>query len=101
LLDAVVHNNTIKTLSCTRAPNNVAFKVADIIKTNKTIKKIELDDSDFNDEGALVIAKSLHTNHTLQELGFKNSKFSMSSRGELRKAWSMNKVEGREQQIEF
>jgi hypothetical protein len=100
-LDAIIRNKTIKSFVCTRAPANGAFKVADIIKTNKTIKEIELDDAEFTDEGALVIAKSLSTNNTLQMLRILNSKFSMSSRGALRKAWSMNKVEGRQQQIEF
>lgn len=101
LLEAIVHNKTIESLYFTRVPPNGAYHVADIIKTNKTIKRIDLGDSEFSDEGALVIAKSLSANNTLQELRLGNSKFSMSSRKELRGAWSVNQVEGRKQDIEF
>ena len=101
ILNAIVDNRTIQSFSCTRVPANGAFHVADIIKKNKTIKSIQPEDSDFTDEGALVIAQSLGANNTLQKLAIENSKFSMSSRKALRKAWSMNKVEGRQQDIAF
>lgn len=100
-LDAVIDNKTIQTLVCDRAPANVALKVADIIKNNKTLTEMRFDDSDFDDNGALSIAKSLNLNNTLQTLSIANSSFSMSSRRALREAWSKNNVEGRNPKIEF
>lgn len=97
----MIDKHTIENLNLTRVPANGAFHVADIIKKNKTIRNIQLDDSDFNDEGALAISQSLSANNTLQILRISNSKFSIPSREALRKAWSMNNVEGRQQEIEF
>lgn len=101
ILEAVIYSKTIETLDITRVPDNAAFKVANIIKMNKIIKRLDLGESEFTDKGALVIAQSLSTNNTLQTLRMPYSKFSMSSRAALRKAWAMNKVEGRTQDIEF
>ena len=101
ILYAVGHNKTIENLTLFNAVADRAFKVAKVMLDNKTIKRLSLDKSDFTDQGALAIADALNVNKSLIWLSMEDSKFSMSSREAIRKAWSANKVEGREEKILF
>ena len=76
-------------------------QIAKILKTNKTIKRIGLDDADFDNNGALAIAEALKQNNTLLEFSMENNKFSMASRNAIKNAWSLNQVANRNKEMQF
>ncbi len=77
------------------------MQIAQILKTNKTIKRIGLEKAEFGNDEAMVIAEALKKNNTLLEFSLENSKFSMASRKAIKNAWSSNQVASRQKEIEF
>jgi len=101
ILGALMHNHTIENLYLHFLNASSALQIATILKTNKTIKRIGLDDAEFENDGAMAIAEALKQNNTLLKLSMSNSKFSMASRKAIKDAWSFNQVEGRDKEIQF
>jgi hypothetical protein len=101
ILDALIYNHTIENLYLGKLIAPSSEQIAKILKTNKTIKRIGLDDADFDNDGAIAIAEALKQNNTLLEFSMENNKFSMASRNAIKKAWSSNQVANRVKEIQF
>jgi hypothetical protein len=101
ILDALMYNHTIENLFLSNLNAPSVLQIAKILKTNKTIKRIGLDNADFDDDGAIALAEALKQNNTLLEFNMGNSKFSMASRNAIKKAWSYNQVATRNKEMKF
>ena len=101
VLDALMYNHTIENLYLSNLNPPSVLQIAKILKTNKTIKRIGLDNADYDNDGAMAIAEALKQNNTLLEFSMENSKFSMASRKAIKNAWSYNQVVNRYKEIQF
>ncbi|XP_037535374.1 leiomodin-1 [Nematolebias whitei] len=73
----VLHNNThVKTfaLANCRADDHVAYAIAGMLRSNKTITSINLDSNHLTGKGILSLIQSLQHNSTLTELRFQNQR---------------------------
>uniref|UniRef100_A0A3B5MFS2 Leiomodin-1 n=1 Tax=Xiphophorus couchianus TaxID=32473 RepID=A0A3B5MFS2_9TELE len=72
-----LHSNThVKTfaLANCRADDHVAYAIAAMLRSNKTITSINLDSNHLTGKGILSLIQSLHYNATLTELRFQNQR---------------------------
>lgn len=73
----VLHNNThVKTfaLANCRADDHVAYAIAGMLRSNKTITSINLDSNHLTGKGILSLIQSLQHNSILTELRFQNQR---------------------------
>lgn len=74
--EALEFNTVVKTfaLANTRADDHVAFAIAIMLKSNKTLISINLDSNHITGKGILAIFRALLQNNTLTELRFHNQR---------------------------
>ncbi|KAM9148508.1 leiomodin-1 [Pangshura tecta] len=74
--EALEFNTVVKVFSLanTRADDHVAFAIAIMLKSNKTLTSINLDSNHITGKGILAIFRALLQNNTLTELRFHNQR---------------------------
>ncbi|XP_061487772.1 leiomodin-1 [Rhineura floridana] len=74
--EALEFNTVVKVfaLANTRADDHVAFAIAIMLKSNKTLTSINLDSNHITGKGILAIFRALLQNNTLTELRFHNQR---------------------------
>ncbi|XP_053884636.1 leiomodin-1 isoform X1 [Malaclemys terrapin pileata] len=74
--EALEFNTMVKVFSLanTRADDHVAFAIAIMLKSNKTLTSINLDSNHITGKGILAIFRALLQNNTLTELRFHNQR---------------------------
>uniref|UniRef100_A0A674IUK2 Leiomodin-1 n=1 Tax=Terrapene triunguis TaxID=2587831 RepID=A0A674IUK2_9SAUR len=74
--EALEFNTIVKVFSLanTRADDHVAFAIAIMLKSNKTLTSINLDSNHITGKGILAIFRALLQNNTLTELRFHNQR---------------------------
>ncbi|MBN3307015.1 LMOD1 protein, partial [Amia calva] len=86
--EALQDNTHVKTfaLANTRADDHVAFAIATVLRSNKTLTSVNLDSNHLTSKGILALIRSLQHNATLTELRFHNQRHICGGKTEMEMA---------------